>query len=216
MPGSVMKALLPDYPASPASATPPPKTSMKTRGTLWPSSLDGLGVGERRLDDQADARLLQHQPDRDQHRHRDEHHEAAVHRVLRAHDREQRPVQVRRHAVRHGRAAPDEVRRLLDEIGEAEGEEQLGDVAVFVRAAKREALDRHAERADRERRQHERRPEADPAADLVREVGAEHVEARVREVEHAHQREDDGEARGKHEQQQPVADAVQGLTRKIP
>ncbi|MNS92373.1 hypothetical protein D3C72_1265080 [compost metagenome] len=34
--GSVTKALPPITPASPASAAPPPKTIMNTRGTLWP------------------------------------------------------------------------------------------------------------------------------------------------------------------------------------
>ena len=38
MPGSVTKALPPITPARPASAQPPPKTSMNTRGTLWPSA----------------------------------------------------------------------------------------------------------------------------------------------------------------------------------
>ena len=36
MPGSVTNALPPITPAKPASAAPPPNTSMNTRGTLWP------------------------------------------------------------------------------------------------------------------------------------------------------------------------------------
>jgi len=36
--GSVTYALPPITPAWPASAVPPPKVSMKTRGTLWPSA----------------------------------------------------------------------------------------------------------------------------------------------------------------------------------
>ena len=38
MPGSVTKALPPITPAKPASAAPPPNTSMNTRGTLWPKA----------------------------------------------------------------------------------------------------------------------------------------------------------------------------------
>ncbi len=38
MPGSVTNALPPITPASPASAQPPPNTSMNTRGTLCPSA----------------------------------------------------------------------------------------------------------------------------------------------------------------------------------
>jgi hypothetical protein len=44
MPGSVTKALPPMTPASPASAVPPPKTSMKMRGTLWPSASTMSGL----------------------------------------------------------------------------------------------------------------------------------------------------------------------------
>ena len=80
MPGSVTKALPPITPARPASAQPPPNTSMKTRGTLWPERLHRLRVRERGLDHQADARAREQQPDRDQHQQRHQHHEAAVHR----------------------------------------------------------------------------------------------------------------------------------------
>ena len=38
MEGSVTKATPPITPARPASAQPPPNTSMNTRGTLWPSA----------------------------------------------------------------------------------------------------------------------------------------------------------------------------------
>ena len=55
----------------------------------------------------------------------------------------------------------------------------------------------------------ERRPEADPASELERQIGAQHEDARVREVEHAHHAEDEREPARQHEQQQPVDDAVQ-------
>jgi len=96
-------------------------------------------------------------------------------------------------------------------VGEAEGEEKLRDVAVPVHLAQAEALHQHAEGADQQRRDDQRRPEADLAAHLECQVGAQHVEAGVREIEHAHQGEDERQARGQHEQQQPVADAVQAL-----
>ena len=47
------------------------------------------------------------------------------------------------------------------------------------------------------------------ARDRVGDVGAEHVEAGVREVQHAHHAEDERQPRAQHEQQQPVAQAVE-------
>ena len=47
--------------------------------------------------------------------------------------------------------------------------------------------------AAQQRRDHQRRPEADPAAALVGKIRAEHEHARVREVEHAHHAEDQRE-----------------------
>ena len=41
--GSVIKVFPPTTPASPASAAPPPNTSMKTRGTLCPSASAASG-----------------------------------------------------------------------------------------------------------------------------------------------------------------------------
>ena len=128
---------------------------------------------------------------------------------MRAEQREQREVDDCRHAVRDGVAAPDHRDELLDQVGEAEREQDLGDVALGVDAAQAVALDRRADQAAGERREHERRPEADPAAELEREVRAEHEHARVREIEHAHHAEDEREAARQHEQQQPVDDAVQ-------
>ncbi len=97
--------------------------------------------------------------------------------------------------------APDDLHDLLDREREAEGEQQFGDMAVLVDAAQAETLDPGADRAGQQRRDQQRRPEAEPAADLKSEEGAEHVEARMREIQHAEHAEDDGEAAGHQKQQ---------------
>ena len=58
-------------------------------------------------------------------------------------------------------------------------------------------------------RQQERGPETHQLGDAVGEIGAQHVEAGMGEVEHAHHAENQRETGAQHEQQQPVADAVQ-------
>ena len=51
-------------------------------------------------------------------------------------------------AVVDRRAPPDQVHDLLDQVGQAEGEQQLGHVAVLVHRAQAVALDQRAEHAD--------------------------------------------------------------------
>ena len=53
------------------------------------------------------------------------------------------------------------------------------------------------------------RPEASPFGDLVADEGAEHVEAGVGEIQHAHHGEDQRQTAGHQEQQQAVKHAVQ-------
>ena len=91
----------------------------------------------------------------------------------------------RRHAEIDRALAPDDLHDFLDHERQAEGEQQFRDVAVPVHAAQAVALDAGADRAGEQRRDQQRRPEAEPLADLESEERAEHVEARMREVEHA-------------------------------
>src|SRR5690606_27850246 len=84
-----------------------------------------------------------------------------------------------------------------------------GGVPALVHVAQPVALDGGADQAAKDRRDHERRPESDPAADLVGEVRPEHENARVREIEHAHHAPDEREPAREHEQEQPVDYAVE-------
>jgi hypothetical protein len=82
----------------------------------------------------------------------------------------------------------------FNQIGQAESEQQFGDVAVAVHRAQAEALDHRAQRPHQQRRHDERRPEAQMAADDVGEIRAQHVEAGMRKVENAHHAEDQRQA----------------------
>ncbi len=114
-----------------------------------------------------------------------------------------------RHAEIDRALAPDDLHDFLDREGEAEGEQQFGDVAVLVHAAQAVALDHGADRAGQQRRDDQRGPEAEPAADLEAEERAEHVEAGMGEVQHAEHAEDDGQAARHQEQQHAEQHAVQ-------
>ena len=170
---------------------------------------DHVRMGQRGLDDQADPRLLQddQQPDEDHDRHQQ--HEHLVGGIIGGEDRERREIEQRRDAEIDRALAPDDLHDLLDHEGEAEGEQQFGDMAVLVDAAQAVALDAGADRAGQQGRNQQRRPEPEPPADLETEEGAEHVEARMREIEHAQHAEDDGEAARHQKQQHAEQDAVE-------
>jgi hypothetical protein len=68
-----------------------------------------------------------------------------------------------------------------------------------------------AQQADHQRRQQQRRPVADPLRDLEGKVRAQHVKTGVREIEHAHHREDERQPGCQHEQQQSIGQAVEQL-----
>ncbi|GLR93589.1 hypothetical protein ACVMFA_009982 [Bradyrhizobium liaoningense] len=146
---------------------------------------------QRRLHDQADPGTPQHQQERDEDDHRYREHEYLVGGIVGGEDREGREVKQRRHAIVDRAPAPDHCDDLFDRECEAKGQQQFRDMAMLVRVAQSVALDRHADRADQERGEHESRPEPDPFRQLKAEEGAEHVEAGMGEVEHAHHAEDD-------------------------
>ena len=176
---------------------------------IMPEMGDHMRVGERRLHDQADPGLLQHQQQADEDRHRHQQHEHLEGGVVGREQSEGRKVQQRRHPVVDRALAPDDLHQFFDREGQAEGEQEFGNVAVLVDVAQAVALHRDAERAGEQRREDQRRPEPEPAADLEAEEGAEHVEAGMGEVQHAEHAEDHGEAARHQEQQHPEQDAVQ-------
>ncbi|MDR8835507.1 hypothetical protein FEQ02_06600 [Burkholderia pseudomultivorans] len=169
---------------------------------------------ERGAHHEPDARRAQQHAERDQHRRGHRHHEQPVARQREAEHGHGRAVEQRRHRRRQRREAPRELRALADQVGQPEGQQQLAGMTARLHAAQQPALAARAEQPDRERREHERGPEPRLRGDAVADVRAEHVEARVREVQHALHAEDQRQAGRQHEQQQAVAEAVEGLERE--
>ena len=168
-----------------------------------------IRMGQRGLNDQADACAGQHGEQRREHRDRDQQHEHAIGGIGGVEQAKRHEIELRRHAVVNRQFAPDHLHQLFDDEGEPKGEQKLRDMAAPVQTPQAVALDERPDHADHQRRQDEAGPEADAAADLEAEIGPEHVEARVGEIEHAHHAEDQRKAARHHEKQHAVEHAVQ-------
>jgi hypothetical protein len=82
-------------------------------------------------------------------------------------------------------------------------------VPVVVGTPQTVDLNRRANRGASQRRDDQRRPEADQSAALEGEIGTDHVDAGMGKVENAHHRKDQRQPARQHEQQHAVNKAVQ-------
>ena len=168
-----------------------------------------LRMGQGRLDDQADAGFFQQQPCRHQHADGNQQHEAAIGWKVGAIDGEQRKVQQRRHPIGHRQHAPDHLHAALDDEHHAEGEKQFGDVAIVMDPPEAPDLDGGADQAAQNRRDDEGGKEAEQLAQRERQIRADHVDAGMGEIQHAHHAEDQRQAAGQHEQQHAVDQTIE-------
>src|SRR5882672_4016024 len=110
----------------------------------------------------------------------------------------------------------EDAQSLLENEGEPECQQELVDRRATVDEAQRGRLEKRAEGTDDGRHDDERRPE--PAGEHdggVPEVGAQHVEDAVREVDDAQDAEDQGEAGGDEEEQPRERQRVEELLPQI-
>ena len=168
----------------------------------------GRPVGGGAHDD-ADAGAREQQIERGEHGQRHGAHEQPVERIVGLEDREGGKAHVVGHLVADQRIAVEQLDHLLDDEGEAEGQQQLVRVPVFVHAAQHVALDQDADQPGDEGCQDEPEPESAMPRQGEPDIGAEHVEPGMGEIEHAHHAEDQRQPRRHHEEQQAVNDAVQ-------
>src|SRR5206468_2298499 len=105
----------------------------------------------------------------------------------------------------------DAADEIDDHERNADREEDLIEM-TSAQPPKQEWLDDKSERADEQRREHEREPEIPRALNgSERDVCAKHVERAVLEVDDIHHPEDEREPRGEDEKQGAERDAVQRL-----
>ena len=140
-------------------------------------------------DHEADTRARQQQPDREQHQQRDEHDERTRLRELRAVEREQRPAAARA-ARRNGRVAlatsrtSSRIRYDRPKVTSSSG------TWPNLCTRRRHTRSNNAPSAPTSGGVTTSAGQNPITPDSVGEVGAEHVEARVGEVQHAHHAED--------------------------
>ena len=82
-------------------------------------------------------------------------------------------------------------------------------MAELVHGAQSVPLNQGTDEANEDGRHDEAWPITHVAADLEAEVGAQHVEARVSKVQHAHHAKNERQSAGQQEQQHAVKQAVQ-------
>jgi len=78
-----------------------------------------------------------------------------------------------------------------------------------VNFAKGDSLKKRTTGAHQQRCNDECRPKPNPIGQGVPEIGTDHVKTGMREIEHAHHAENQGQPGTEHEQQQPVTEAVE-------
>ena len=119
--------------------------------------------------------------------HRQQHHAVAREQEVADDDR---AAKHRRDRRRQGRGAPDDADRLLGDHGKAEGHQQAQDRIGGVEPAQDVSFEQDAEHGDRDRRDHDRRAEAEISGDFDGEIGAQRVERAMRQVDDAADAED--------------------------
>ncbi|MNE49104.1 hypothetical protein D3C80_1436020 [compost metagenome] len=108
--------------------------------------------------------------------------------------------------------APEDALQGVEHQDQAEGQQHLVEVVALVQRLHQEALDQHAE-ADGQRHGEEDGEEqvADQRGQPPGQVGADHVQGAVGQVDDVHDAEDQRETAGDQKQQQPVLQTVHGL-----
>ena len=100
------------------------------------------------------------------------------------------PLRAGGHRCRKRRSAPENADQLLGDHREAKGHQQAQDRIGCVETAKNEFFEQNAEHGHGDRRQHDRRTEAEIFCDFDRCIGAERVERAMRQVHDAADAED--------------------------
>ena len=100
--------------------------------------------------------------------------------------------------------APDQQHEILDDEGDAKSREQLKQNRRVIDSAQQQHFDERADQGDAERREHDRAPEAkgaaQPVGQRVTDIGAEHVEGAMGEIDDAGYAENDRQARSDEKQ----------------
>ena len=111
---------------------------------------------------------------------------------------------------------PQNGAHLFKNVNEAKGEEHLIEVIAFVKMPEQQPFKQQT----KEDRKHSTQDDGDCEAlchggQGPSQVSAQHVETTVRQIDHAHDAENQSQACSQHEQQQSVLNTVQQLDEEI-
>ena len=174
-----------------------------------PQGLHRLRVRHRSAHDQTPMRATPEPIQAQQHGHSHAHQHHTEHGELCAPGRE--PMALQGVGQHHGHRAfaPHQLHQLKRHISQTKGDQELGHVALRMHAAQHALFKPRTQHADQERRDQQRAPKTQERRQAVRRVSTQHVKAGVCKVEHAHEAVDERQARTEHEEQQPMAQAVE-------
>jgi hypothetical protein len=176
-----------------------------------------LPILGRRPHQAAEARAREHHMQHEEYHRRDDYQESVVARHAAAENydgaaqaRRARPEQIFR--------SPQPQRRIVDDEKQRKGGEELKQLRGDVDAAQQHDLDQRAENADDKRCGDDPAPKAERAVHRRRQgdgdIGAQHVERAVRDIDDAGDAEDQGKSGGDEKQAGSRGETVDGLKRK--
>ena len=112
-------------------------------------------------------------------------------------------------------AAEDDALGFVEQDDQAEAEQDLGEVIGSAQAREQQALDDRAEREAGDDPDRQGQPEAAEVLDHGKgDIGADHVEDAVGEIDHAHDAEQQGQSAGDEIEDEPVLDGIEELNEK--
>ena len=183
--------------------------------------LHHLAIGCAGADAHAEAGLRHHRPQRERHDAAHGRDEQAVDGVGHHVGQREAAGQPRGHRDAVHLVADEDAAQFLEHEDEPVRHQHLLQVLTLVEIAEEHPLEQVAERhrerhADQQRREEaathgQAQPTIDQRREGIGEIGAQHVEAAVREIDHAHDPEDQREAGRDEEQQQAVLHGVEAL-----
>ena len=110
-----------------------------------------------------------------------------------------------------GIVPPEPFDQFRDDIGQAEGQEKLLDMAEFMDPPQEKALDQSADDKQNHRTDQQGQPELSRGMhhDGIGKIGAQHVHGRMGEVQNVHHAEDQRESRGNEKKKPGIGQSVE-------
>ena len=155
---------------------------------------DDVRILDAGAHDPAECGAVDDEPGRRHRDHGDEQDEEPVARVDEVAE-QNLSAQFRRYRERQRRRTEHDPQALLDHHSKAEREQQAQDRIGAIETAKQQPLGDDADDADDNGRDHERAGEADAVGEHDRKIGADRVEAAMRQIDDAAERKDQRKAK---------------------